>query len=320
MKKVLKSFFIVMSAIIIGVVTFSTSFAGEDQLSLQYRPRVGQSFNMMEYYDFHVTLPENQFLSDIRISLGIGYVLKVIRVAENGEVTAQLNIHSLMNRTPGILGQTEIYDSTDLFALPSRNTLPFALLVGSTVEIQLNPDGKVIGVNFPESYYDEVLNRLVEKDENQKKILKEKINRCLTEVTSRPNQKIMWDLFPKTPVSVGDSWQKNVESETSGLPFTQEVTYTLKERQNGIAVIEVSGQVLSINIPVMEASQNITQLNGELTGTIEVLEDSGWALRSDMKLNFAGEIQEKNPYLTDNNEKQSSFSLEGRFLTKPYGE
>ena len=56
MKKVYRPLFSLMTTVLLWMFTISPCFAGEEPISLQYNLPVGQSFNMMEYYDFQPVL------------------------------------------------------------------------------------------------------------------------------------------------------------------------------------------------------------------------------------------------------------------------
>jgi len=110
-------------------------------------------------------------------------------------------------------------------------------------------------------------------------------------------QKSSNNAYPNHPVGIGESWTQNI-SLSAGFPIKLDMTYTLRDRQNGIANLDVSGKIAmdsdgkSMGMPGAGISMKI---NGQQTGTMQVRESDGWVLKSQHALRFSGTMTVDKP-------------------------
>ena len=98
---------------------------------------------------------------------------------------------------------------------------------------------------------------------------------------------------------VGTSW--NVKSTNKGMiDLEMDQTFTLRERKNGQAIIDVTGTAKSVadaggmEIQGMKLNYN---LSGPITGTVVVEESTGWAINSNIVPDLKGkEIMKGGPF------------------------
>lgn len=98
--------------------------------------------------------------------------------------------------------------------------------------------------------------------------------------------------FPDKPVKIGDTWVKNTTSEM-GMKLDLQTTYKLKERKNGIAIIEFVSDAKTdpkeapLEMMGMTMSYDI---KGTMKGTIIVDEKTGWAIKNTGEQNMKGKM------------------------------
>lgn len=96
-------------------------------------------------------------------------------------------------------------------------------------------------------------------------------------------------ILPDRPVRVGDSWSRSA-SMTAAFAVQLENTWTLRDRRDGVAVIDVATSISSGSDPVTRVGTMTMRhdLAGQQSGTIEIEEASGWPLRTRTESTFAG--------------------------------
>ena len=100
-------------------------------------------------------------------------------------------------------------------------------------------------------------------------------------------------IYPETAVGVGDSWRKTVVAPR-GQPIIVENIWTVKERKNGIAIIENNSNIKpDPNVKPVERGTTKTShtLSGKKHGLMEVEESTGLIRDSSLNLEMTGEMK-----------------------------
>jgi hypothetical protein len=98
--------------------------------------------------------------------------------------------------------------------------------------------------------------------------------------------------YPDKPVSVGETWASDL-NQTSGFPMRVISDYTLKSRDKGIAVIDVSSKIESdtaSNTMTLGLLTMAYEISGGQAGTIRVDEITGLPVNSELERHFAGTV------------------------------
>ncbi len=93
------------------------------------------------------------------------------------------------------------------------------------------------------------------------------------------NVENLFIILPDSIVKIGDSWDKTIYTVVQGTPMILKNNYTLTDRKNGTAFINMNATVAldKSQIPKEIAEQmNSIKFDGYLKGTAEVDEKSGW--------------------------------------------
>ena len=102
----------------------------------------------------------------------------------------------------------------------------------------------------------------------------------------------MIGVYPDEPVGVGDSWSKR-SVVSRGLAAIVNNTWTLKSRENGVAVLDVQATVEpNPDAPALEMGVAKIQyaLRGTQNGSIELDEATGWVVRSTVNQSLSGDL------------------------------
>lgn len=187
----------------------------------------------------------------------------------------------------------KISDSNDPSTMKSSedsemNSL--AVLIGRTIDLSINKNGKVIDFKGTESIKEEIL-----KDS----AAYGKPFDVFLENLSNEGMKAQFDVFhiyPDKPVKVGDTW--NAEwSMSYGITFKINNTYTLRNVVGDTAVIDISGLVSTSNSTSkidaknpMAALSKMMTINGKYSGEIKSDIKTGFIYKNEQTFDVKAEI------------------------------
>jgi hypothetical protein len=105
----------------------------------------------------------------------------------------------------------------------------------------------------------------------------------------------MTAVFPDKPVAIGDSWSQK-DTLTTGFPAIVENTWTLTDRKDGVATINVEstfkpnpeGEPMKIG-PVTTGFR----LKGSQKGIFKLDESTGWFVEGELTQKMSGEVTMK---------------------------
>ena len=163
-------------------------------------------------------------------------------------------------------------------------------MIGKKFDIKLSKTGEVLDVTAEEGMFkgmfDGVPNGEMMEQQMEAQFGAETVAGSLRQLTG---------FYPSTPVKVGDTWTKTSDAQ-SVMPVKAETTYTLKERKNGIAVIDFTRKLTSDpNAEPMEmmGMEMKYDMNGTESGTYNVDEKTGWATQVETKQDMGGKMNMK---------------------------
>lgn len=87
--------------------------------------------------------------------------------------------------------------------------------------------------------------------------------------------------FPKKPIGIGDTWQKDVPVTTDDMNYITANTYTLSKVSNGVAYINIKSTIKQT--PNADGTEASSKIAGGQTGTLEVDIATGWTIKSTIK-------------------------------------
>ena len=210
--------------------------------------------------------------------------------------------------------QTVEFDSDNLPEYIDPSMMGYKLLVGSELEMEMTPEGKVKGLSGFEEIIDKIIENLnIPESPQRDEIIKGLRDQFGNEVM-RQSFEQMTVFYPGRPVVVGDSWHNDFTIDV-GFPMVVESDYTLVSRENGIADINVASVIRSnpnsegIDMGVFSL---IYEIEGDQKGRIRLDESSGLPVQSDIQQSFSGTVSVSET--SDFQERSWPISAEGRVL------
>lgn len=162
-------------------------------------------------------------------------------------------------------------------------------LVNSPVTIFMNEKGEAVDMQG----YEGIIAKM-------KVILEKATGRSvpdeyIAQQMSLPTENIdnLFIVFPDTAVRIGESWEYVANSALQGMPITITSKYTLADRKDGIAYINLSSVVSidksQLTKEILDQMVNL-KVTSYMNGTIQIEEKTGWPQK--MKLSQLVEIKD----------------------------
>lgn len=280
----------------VGIWTANSDAA--EKIDLKLRLKQGQKYGMQTTVDQKVSQTIQEQEQKIRQMIAMGMGFEVLAVDANGVASVKTSYQTIHVKISGPMGVIE-YDSTKPDAPVDANNPAaqmmaqmYRAMVGQSLVMKVNPRGKVVEVKG----FKKMIQRMIEKisgDDDAKRTTKEFMKNFLSEDKIKMMGSNMMMAFPPRPVGIGDSWVDK-ESMSIGFPIEIANTYTLKERKNGMAIVDVSSKMdfgeKDAPVEMGPVKMNM-KMTGRVRGTSQIDEASGWMIRSKMKMQLSGQMK-----------------------------
>lgn len=258
-----------------------------EKLDLKLRLKAGQKYGVritMEDRRSQTIEGQKEDYSDM-----VAWVvsLEVLEVDANGVASLKATYRSAQTRTQGPMGQME-YDSTKKGKITIDNVLGqmFEPVVGESLVFKISPKAEIVEIRGLEELMGRVAEKSAGYDESVRALVNEEV------ITSWASY-MMID-FPNNPVGIGDSWVEKGSIWTMGIPHVIEQIYTLKERKEGVAIVNIRAKMTDSddeNYIDMGSIKVNVRMSGTKGGIAEIDESSGWMIRGNWKIQLSGEMK-----------------------------
>jgi hypothetical protein len=241
--------------------TFAQMSSGQEKITLQYNMAKGDTrkLNFAVNMDNKVTVGDNTI--DMVITMGMDATFAVKEVDKEGLHTVDFTYDRIKMKMTGPLEVD--YDSDNKDEDPGPLAKSFAGLAGQTITMKIDRQAKVKDVQGFE--------KIAERMGVPKKQFDSQRDQMMQMIAPLPGK----------PVGIGDSWEGTMKlSGDPNLPITLTATYTLADRKDGDAIINLTGKLASDK-----------GLTGTLSGTMRVEEKTGWTKSGNVGMSMKGDVQ-----------------------------
>jgi len=264
----------------IAVTIFlSCSAYGQKAYTLKFNPANGSKYDAVT--SIKTKTFQNVMGQDIEFNMDYDVNMSYNIAAEGANKKLRMTYDRLKMKMDA-MGQVVNMDSSD----PDSSNVAskaFRALKGQTVEVVLNPDGKVVKVEGSE----EILQKLG-ADEMQKQAMKG----VLGEDVMNSLMEQSFGFYPDKPVKAGDSWTSTVTLKSPYI-ISATSTYTLAKVEGKKAFIDIVGGLhtdstskLTVNGIEMDLD-----LTGDVSGNTEVDIETGMPLTTTIRQTLKGNIE-----------------------------
>jgi hypothetical protein len=318
-----RNIFVFFMAVMILSVAISLVYA-EEKVDLKLRLEKGKSYKIQTNQDMKInqTIPGQQGQQQtmtINQKTGGRNIYTVEDVQSDGTFVLKIT-HDAISFKQEVPTQNQIieYDSTDTSTAVGAMSV-FNAIVGQSFTITMTPDGHIKEIKGADILLERIQEKVNELPEGQERAgLETQLKMQYGAETLKQNTENSFNMYPDKPVGIGDTWQRKT-TLTQGFPMVIDTIYTLKERKNGIAIIDVFAMIqTNRDAGPMEMGQMKIQYNmsGSVTGLMEMQESTGWPIRSNQNLRLSGSITVQNPEMPQ--PMSIPMSISGTITQEPY--
>lgn len=251
------------------------------------------------------------------------------QVDANGVASIKVTYLAIREKGGSSAGTME-YDSTKPEVGANNPLAPtYSSMIGKSFVMRVTPDGKMAGFNGVDRMYLQMAQAIIENEnESVRERMKERyaqdyeqraqsfIDRLDQQYGSASErQQAVKELiesnplfsktkieglvgnvivsFPDGPVDVGDSWQGKAVLPAAA-PVDIDLTYTLKEKKQSVAVIGIDSKINMFDEPapgpVGPMGPTKVTLTGSYTGSVQIDPNTGWMLHKKATMQCSGRI------------------------------
>ncbi len=260
-----------LTAFAVTLPTLTTS--GGQRVQYGWKWVKGRSYDVRLVADSNVAEAGGGQPVRSQVSLGLAYRLDVRDVDAQGEAMVDCAVTWVRFGRKSDMTET-VYDSTDKDHPIPPDALGAgpASLMGETFTVRLTRQARVQEIQGLETIRRNVESKLPEGPARQQAmqgLAGSQLEQFIRDYLLHPLA-----VYPSTPVGVGDSWDRR---ETwGGGPYDRAMTWTLRSRENGTAIIDANMAI----ILQVRPDPGPPAVSGQGRGQIEVDEATGRILHS----------------------------------------
>ncbi len=223
-------------------------------------------------------------------TIGLDYAYTVDSVDADGNLTVGVTYEAARFEQEGATGSV-IYDSETSADVPAE-AVGYAALVGSGFEIELAPNGQVLAIDGVDELMSSMLDDLDLPPGPESDVLRDTLESTFGEEALVAGLEQSLNFYPDGPVAVGDSWDAE-QSLNVGFAFVANTTWTLVDRRDGLATIEVVSTIESdpdaepLDLGVIQVEMSLA---GEQSGELVIDEATGWVVQSRLVQELSGQM------------------------------
>ncbi len=280
--------------------------APDGKVRLRLALTKGDSYRIKFTAEQEITQTPQGKTVEVKQTLGIEYDFQIEDTQADGTMAAKVSYRAVQMKMDGPMGKVD-YDSASPPGEIPAMAKGFSALVGQSFTIEITPAGKVTKVDGVDELLDGMVAKLDLPAATRPLVEKQLKNQFGDEAIRGALEQLM-AIYPAQPVAPGDSWTRKAHVRT-GFPIEMETSYTLKERKDGVAILQVDSKLKSIptDDPDTDAKPESDfdaeprakpmkigpltiryELSGTQQGQTELDEATGWTLRGNLTQKFSG--------------------------------
>jgi len=309
----LKKFITILAVLSISALLAPNATLAQDPNSTT--EKIDLKLNLTEGATYSTLMITDQKISqtvqgrpvDVNQTMSMTIDSEVLSVEPDGTTTLTVTYRTMQLKMDGPMGtieydsQNPVIDSNDPQA--AMMVAMYSAMLDQSITMKLTPKGKILQIDGFDEMMENMMDKMAVDDPNMAQAMKDMMKNFISEDKLMEMGQGMVSTFPDWPVGIGDVWYDTI-SLGAGFPIDLDVTNILKDRKDGVAVIESiakmdMGDPNSSLIEVEDMKMNLL-LSGTQNATTEVDEATGWIIAADTIQNFTGVIKiEPNPKMPE---------------------
>jgi FKBP-type peptidyl-prolyl cis-trans isomerase len=276
-----------------AATTATAAPAQNEKVELHLRLKEGQAYGLRSLSEQKIVQTVNNQKVNVTQIVGFDIRYDVLKVDEAGNLTIKFTYTGATFMVNGPMGNIE-YDSTLPDSKVPDMVKGIAALVGQSLQLTMSPAGRVLDMQG----LDAMLQTMTSKIDIPNPQMREMVQAQMKAQFGADNIKKMAEsssaVYPDKPVAIGDTWTRGSTAVgMGGFGMTTQTTYTLKDRRDGIAYIDVvskmgsEGDAAVLKIGTVDVKND---LSGEVKGSMELDEATGWVRKSEQRTQLSGKV------------------------------
>lgn len=286
-KKLLIILVVLLSSIIISSCNINLN-----KVHLRLRLKEGKTYYIKTVVNQKISQKTGRQQENITQKIGTGYAFKVKDIEDNGVTSVKVTFNSISLKEERSTGTIE-YDSSNPPAVIPPVAATYASLIGQSFSMQISPEGKINSIQGMEPIIKIIMKKL-DLPKSQEQYLRDKFG----DKVLKENMENILAIYPNKPVGIGHSWTKKAII-SKRLPMVLDNNYRLKERKNGITVLEVRSRIKPSSVPIKMGSVKLSyDISGTQKGSVKLQESTGWIIHGKLSQQLSGQAKVEDPKLS----------------------
>ncbi len=273
--------------VLLTLCVIGAEAAGKMQYKLKLEK--GQKYYLCTSVEQQISQTIMGQAQEVGQDIGMGIDFDVNDVDGDGNMWIRYTYRWVKFIQKSAMGQME-YDSSKKDSPVTSVSRPFAALLGEGLLLKMTPEGRVTEVRDIEKMRNNIRQKFSSEPMSQQ--MMDTVDKLIDEQSIKESTSSLMVIYPDEPVGIGDSWSKTIAIST-GSPMVMENKWTLKDRKDGVAIIDVNSVVkpnLDAKPMEMGTMKMNYQLSGTQTGRMEMEESTGRIIKSRMNQDMSGQI------------------------------
>jgi hypothetical protein len=271
------------------MVLFSCGNAGsKDKITLEYNLTKGETYKQNMVTDMKITqkIMDQEMVIDMKMTMKMASEVKEIQDNRYNmewkykELKVEAEIPGMGNIAFDSNTPEDIATQTDFGPV-------FKAIVDKPLDLVMTKRGKVESITGFEALQEAMLNAI---DENMPEAVRQQMTGQFGSQISEESLKAAIEqigaYFPDKPVGVNDSWENEVNMNTSGFGFIIKLKLALKSIEDNVVTIDFDG-----TLTTPEGFEQEISLTGTQRGSLKLDKNTGWVISADMTMDFAGNAE-----------------------------
>ncbi len=282
-----------LSTILAFVILVSTAFVlPADKIKLRLNLKKGEVYKVRSTIKqdiLQTIMGQEQRMEQNQIN---EYTQTVIDKDNQGNMWVEIEYTRIKIKTVQN-GVTTEFDSDQAKPIEEidKNFKSYAALKGQKFQVKYSPLGEVLEMRGVDKMWDDMLEKMDIEGEAQKEEVRKILKTNFGEKALTANLQKSSRIYPEQKVDVGDTWSNNMEMQVM-MKMKLKNDYTLRERKNGFAFVDVVTDISTNPDSAVEMSgmKMTFDLSGEQEGYMKVDEKTGLVVYSIVNQDLSGDV------------------------------
>jgi len=209
---------------------------------------------------------------NMKQSQTLGIIIDITEVNPDGSAWLNYSFDRVVVEVQDITGRIKYDSSIDAEKPQDPQLQIFAALSGQGLAVKMTPRGLVVEIKGLDEFFHTIFAKIDLSPEDKQQIKETFGGQIIKQMTEGALA-----ILPDQPVTIGETWTQKAIL-TQSYPMAIENTYTLKDRKNGVAIINIAADIKTEEKATrqMLGAKVEYAFTGQKRGTIELDEKTGW--------------------------------------------